>query len=82
MRGTDTNLDFFVKALEDDPVFEFIRKDLAEFSLTYSHKDLVSIVNSPFVIYQCIRVNNLYMITAKDKEKIFAETVFEKEVEK
>ena len=82
LRGTDTNLDFFVKALEDDPVFEFIRKDLAEFSLTYSHKDSVSIVNSPFVIYQCIRVNNLYMITAKDKEKIFAETVFEKEVEK
>jgi hypothetical protein len=82
LRGTDSNLDFFVKALEDDPIFEFIRSDLAEFSLTYSHKDLVQVIQNPMIHYQCARVNNLYMIVAKNKEKFFAESIYNLEVEK
>lgn len=80
LRGTDSNLDFFVRALEDDPIFDFVRDSLAEFSLTYAHKDFVSPLDNNLIYYQKQKNCNLYLIVDKRNIKNFASQIFTKEL--
>lgn len=80
LRGTNSNLDFFVKALDDEPIFEFIKDSLSEFSLTYSHKEFVETISNNLIYYQKQKNCNLYMIVEKRNAKNFASQIFIKEL--
>lgn len=47
LRGTDSNLDFFVKAMADDPRLQLRRSDLSELSLSHSNNYRVDSIYHP-----------------------------------
>ena len=80
LRGTDSNLDFFVKALEDEPVFELIHSDLSEISLSYNSKDQIAVLTFPEIYYQCPIHNNLHIIVKNNHLEQLANKIFNEQV--